>query len=130
MMTKFKNVFLFLFIVLCFGFNTISSAQPLPKQLIPKGKPQLILLEFTAPWCLSCKKAKPVLAQLQKQYGPKLAITHINVEEAKNQKWVNSYHIEAIPTFIFYNNKLQQKKRIETELTPDQLKKQIMMAIK
>lgn len=44
-----------------------------------KGK--VVLLDFWATWCGPCRLSMPVLEQLQKEYGPKLALLAINLEE-------------------------------------------------
>src|SRR5947209_5762303 len=53
----------------------------LPEDL--KGK--VVLLDFWASWCEPCKASFPVMADLQKKYGPAgLVIVAINVDENRS----------------------------------------------
>lgn len=44
-----------------------------------KGK--VVVLDFWASWCAPCAKSFPVLDELQKKYGGRLAVVAVNVDE-------------------------------------------------
>ncbi|MBY0405479.1 MAG: thioredoxin fold domain-containing protein [Cyanobacteria bacterium] len=104
-------------------------ATELPKELA-NAKANVTLLEFSAPWCLSCKKLKPEVEALQKELGPKLMIHHLNIEKPETQKYIELYKIESAPTFVLYDSKGKQLQRIEKDITPLELRTLIKTAAK
>jgi rhodanese-related sulfurtransferase len=74
----------------------ISSAD-YQKYISDKG---LVLVDFGAPWCPPCKKMEPVIAEVKK----KSAVTVRYVDGGANADLMNTYKIEAMPTFILYKN--------------------------
>jgi thiol-disulfide isomerase/thioredoxin len=99
----------------------IALAQPLPKEFA-KSQAQVTMVEFSAPWCLSCKKLKPDLEVLQKELGSKLVVHHLNIEKPETEKYINLYKIESAPTFILYNAQGKEVQRIERDITPVELR--------
>jgi rhodanese-related sulfurtransferase len=74
----------------------ISSAD-YQKYISDKG---LVLVDFGAAWCPPCKKMEPVIAEVKKKSG----VTVRYVDGGANADLMNSYQIEAMPTFILYKN--------------------------
>lgn len=104
----------------------IGWAQPLPKEYQNlRTKPHLTLIEFSAPWCLSCKKLKPTLAELEEKLGTQLQVVRLNVEKPENAKYINRYRIESAPTFILFNGQGELIQRVETDLEPEELRQLI-----
>jgi thioredoxin len=62
-----------------------------------------ILVDFWAPWCKPCKAVATELEKLKEQYGKKLRIAKINVDE--NPLTARNLYIRSIPTIIFYPGK-------------------------
>jgi len=48
-----------------------------------KGK--VVLLDFWASWCAPCAKSFPVLDELQKKYGDRVAVIGVSVDEKKGK---------------------------------------------
>ncbi len=46
-------------------------------------KGQLVLLDFWATWCVPCKEMKPVLERVQKQFGDKLTVLSVSIDEKR-----------------------------------------------
>jgi thiol-disulfide isomerase/thioredoxin len=63
-------------------------------------KAPLVLVDFGAVWCPPCKKMEPVVAELKK----KNLVTFINVDGGVNTQVMEAQQVEALPTFILYNN--------------------------
>ena len=66
--------------------------------LLDAGK--TLLLDFWAPWCVYCRRISAAYAKLAEQYGDKLVIAKINIDdepEAANQEQIN-----VIPTLVLY----------------------------
>jgi len=57
------------------------------------------LIDFYADWCGPCKMVAPVLEELQKEYGEKLAIYKVNTEEERELAAV--FGIQSIPSLLF-----------------------------
>lgn len=55
-------------------------------------------LDFWAPWCGPCKIMNPVLEELKKEWGDKVEIVEINVDD--NPAEAQQYGVMSIPTYI------------------------------
>jgi len=60
------------------------------------------LVSFWAPWCGPCRMIKPVLEQVQEEYGEKLKLVQINTDE--NQETATEYGIRSIPTLMLFKD--------------------------
>ena len=61
-----------------------------------------VLVDYWAEWCGPCKALAPLLEDLAKDYGGKLKIAKVNVDE--NQQLARKYNIKAIPTLMLFKN--------------------------
>ena len=61
-----------------------------------------VLLDFWAEWCGPCKMIAPILDEVAKDYGDKLQIAKINVDE--NQQVPAKFGSRGIPTLILFKN--------------------------
>ena len=68
--------------------------------VLQAGKP--VLLDFWAEWCGPCKMITPILEEVAKEYGDKIQIAKINVDE--NQEIPAKFGIRGIPTLILFKN--------------------------
>jgi thiol-disulfide isomerase/thioredoxin len=60
------------------------------------GKP--VLMFFYADWCHYCQQEKPIVADLESEYGDK--ITFVSVDAPNNPQSMEKFNVEAYPTMI------------------------------
>ncbi|MCL4154883.1 UNVERIFIED_CONTAM: hypothetical protein GTU68_005931 [Idotea baltica] len=60
-----------------------------------------VLVDFWAPWCGPCKAIAPVLDELASEYGDKIKIVKINVDD--NKEAAMRYNVRGIPNLIIFN---------------------------
>ncbi|AJK46760.1 MULTISPECIES: thioredoxin TrxA [Burkholderia] len=70
------------------------------QDVVRSDKP--VLLDFWAEWCGPCKMIAPILDEISKEYGDKLQIAKINVDE--NTATPARYGVRGIPTLILFKN--------------------------
>lgn len=61
-----------------------------------------VLVDFWAPWCGPCKAIAPVVEELAKEYGGKLKVVKVNVDD--NKEAAMRYNVRGIPNLILFKN--------------------------
>jgi thioredoxin 1 len=61
-----------------------------------------VLVDFWAPWCGPCRMAGPVLDKIANEYGRKVKVCKVNVEDQRQVAIDNG--IMSIPTLNFYKD--------------------------
>lgn len=58
-----------------------------------------VLVDFWAEWCGPCKIVEPIVDELEKEYGAKLKVGKVNVDESQVS---GKYGIMSIPTLMIF----------------------------
>ena len=70
------------------------------KDVIKSNLPAIV--DFWAEWCGPCKAITPVLDEISNEFGDKVLIGKVNVDEVKELPV--KYGIRSIPTLLFFSN--------------------------
>ena len=68
--------------------------------VIQAGKP--VLVDYWAEWCGPCKAIAPILDEVSKDYGERLQVAKMNVDE--NRDVPAKYGIRGIPTLMLFKD--------------------------
>ncbi len=78
--------------------DLVVSDQNFQQTVLNSDKP--VLVDFWAPWCGPCRIVGPIIEELAKEYGDKIVVGKLNVDE--NQQTASTYGVMSIPTLAFF----------------------------
>jgi thioredoxin 1 len=87
---------------------------------------QPVLVDFWAAWCQPCKIVDPIVAELATEYGSKLKVGKLNVDE--NGQTAQTYGIMSIPSLLIFKNGQVVKQMIGAQ-SKDNFKREIDSAL-
>lgn len=61
-----------------------------------------VLIDYWAEWCGPCKMIAPILDELAEEYGEKVKIVKLNIDE--NPETPPKYGIRGIPTLMLFKD--------------------------
>jgi thioredoxin 1 len=61
-----------------------------------------VLVDYWAEWCGPCKMIAPILDEIASEYGDRLKIAKLNIDE--NQDTPPKYGIRGIPTLMLFKD--------------------------
>lgn len=61
-----------------------------------------VLVDFWAEWCGPCKMISPILDEIAAQYGDKLVVAKVNVDD--NPETPQKYGVRGIPTLLLFKD--------------------------
>ncbi len=68
------------------------------EEVINSSEP--VLIDYWAEWCGPCKMIAPILAELAEEFGEKIKIAKLNIDE--NPETPPKYNIRGIPTLMIF----------------------------
>ena len=63
---------------------------------------QPVLIEFSAPWCVYCRRLAPALESVTEEYRDTLVFGAVNIDD--EPELARSEEIEVVPTLLIYQN--------------------------
>lgn len=114
-----KNIIAILIIILL--SSTILMAVTKDKSNKNKPKPLVTFVELGSVNCVPCKMMKPVMAEVEKEYGDKILVVFYDVN--KDRQKASDYKIRVIPTQVFLDKKGKEFYRHEGFFPKDELMK-------
>ena len=76
------------------------SDESFEKEVLKSTDP--VLIDYWAEWCGPCKMIAPILEELADEYGGKLKVAKLNIDE--NPETPPKYGIRGIPTLMIFKN--------------------------
>ncbi len=61
-----------------------------------------VVVDFWAEWCTPCRALSPILDELADEYGGKMKIGKVNIEN--QQELAAQYDVRSIPTLLFFQH--------------------------
>ena len=81
--------------------NTVEITDGNFEKLVLKSE-KLVIVDFWAEWCGPCKAITPILDEISNEFGDKILVGKVNVDEVKEIPV--KYGIRSIPTLLFFSN--------------------------
>jgi thioredoxin 1 len=82
------------------------------KKALEGDKP--VFVDFFAEWCGPCQMAAPIIDKLADEYGDKIVIAKLNVDE--NQASAQEYGVMSIPTVLVFKKDGDEMKVAEKQV--------------
>ncbi|MBX9687113.1 MAG: thioredoxin family protein [Candidatus Obscuribacterales bacterium] len=81
------------------------------------------VLDFSAEWCVPCKKFAPIFDKVSENYKDKVEFIHYDVEKGPGKKISEDFKVNSMPTVLFLDSKGKVAERVEKLMTEEELVK-------
>jgi thioredoxin 1 len=82
-------------------------SEPIIRQALASGRPTMV--DFGASYCIPCKKMKPILDSLKKEYSGRASVIFVDIKQERDMP--EKYRIQIMPTQVFFDAKGKEVKR-------------------
>jgi thiol-disulfide isomerase/thioredoxin len=80
-------------------------------------------MDFSAEWCVPCKKFAPTFDKVSKNYKNKVEFIHYDSEKGEGKVLADKYKVNSLPTVVFIDAKGKVSKYEKGILTEAELTK-------
>ena len=63
---------------------------------------KMVLVEFSAPWCVYCRRLAPAMEKVAEEYKDILTVGTVNIDH--EPELARREQIEVVPTLVLYKN--------------------------
>ena len=77
---------------------TVLNDDNFPAEVLEADVP--VMVDFYATWCGPCKALTPIVEKLAGEYGDRIKVGKINIDEAPNTPV--QFAVRAVPTIVFF----------------------------
>ena len=63
---------------------------------------KIVLVEFSAPWCVYCRRLAPAMEKVAEEYKDILTVGTVNIDN--EPELARREQIEVVPTLVLYKN--------------------------
>jgi thioredoxin 1 len=84
-----------------------NGSEPIIRKALTSGRPTLV--DFGAGFCIPCKRMKPILDSLRKEYNGRANVIFVDIKEERDMP--DKYRIQMMPTQVFFDAKGKEVKR-------------------
>ena len=63
---------------------------------------KIALVEYSAPWCVYCRRIAPAFNKLAEQYADRMVVAQVNIDDEPGL--AQEYQVELVPTLILYKD--------------------------
>lgn len=84
-----------------------------------------VVLDFSSDMCYECKEFEKILIPAKAKFSEKVAFVEVEVNSKENQKLVEKYNVNVVPTVVFLNKDGKTVKKNEGLIPKAELEKDI-----
>lgn len=83
------------------------------------------MLFFYSPDCPICQKMKPIVGEMEKEYGRDFKIVRVNVDTTRGKNQARAHGVIGQPTFLIFSEDNEEVRRLMGEQEPDVMRQSI-----
>jgi len=68
------------------------------------SKDKIVVVDFCAKWCRPCKEIESGLNDLNVEFGEKVELVKVDVDDDEVANVCTEYRVKCVPTFIFFKD--------------------------